>query len=53
MPKVNKDQITTIRLTEDQIKFLEEVRLKYKQESLASTIRMIINDFAQQEKIRK
>jgi sulfur relay (sulfurtransferase) DsrC/TusE family protein len=42
---MNKDQITTIRLTEDQAKFLQDMAKKYKQESIASTIRMIIEDF--------
>lgn len=53
MEKETKEIITTIRLSERQNAEVEAIAKKYKQESIASTIRMIIEDFVQQEKIRE
>jgi hypothetical protein len=47
-----KGNITTIRLTGSQVEFLQVTAEKYKQESIAATIRLIIEDFRKQESIR-
>jgi hypothetical protein len=43
--RIKKGQPTTIRFTKDQENFLQQVAKQYKQESIASTVRMIIEDF--------
>ncbi len=46
--RIKKGQPTTIRFTKDQEIFLQQVAEKYKQESIASTVRMIIENFRKQ-----
>lgn len=53
MPNKNKDHITTIRLTKEQSTFLQQTMVKYLRESIASTIRMIIEDFKVREKAER
>jgi hypothetical protein len=47
-----KDVITTVRLTPDQVKYLNEIRVKYHQDSISSTIRMAIDNLISEEKRR-
>lgn len=49
---MDKSRIKYIRVTKEQEDELEKVKERYHQESIAQTIRMIIEDFISQEKQR-
>jgi hypothetical protein len=49
---MNKEAIKQVRFTPEQMKGLERAKEKYRQETLSSTIRMIIDDFISQEQQR-
>jgi hypothetical protein len=50
---MNKEAIKQVRFTPEQMKGLEKAKEKYRQETLSSTIRMIIDDFISAERQRE